>query len=218
MSHRLKSTRADVPGPITLIHTIRPSIMSPKLLAIAGSTREGSLNRSILELAIEGARSTGATVTVIELKDYPLPIYSAEEEQKNGLPPQAVALQKHFADAHGLLLACPEYNGFFPALVKNTFDWISRPRPDGSGGTAVLQGRVAGVMSASPGALGGIRSLPMVRLQLENLGMMVVARQVGVGSAHTIIREGKVTDEKTATLLRLIGADVATVCAKLMHT
>ncbi len=189
--------------------------MTPRLIAFAGSTREGSYNRTILEYAVQGARDAGAQVTVIDLREYSLPVYNAESEAATGIPEAALRLQDLFAKAHGVLIASPEYNGFFPALLKTTLDWVSRPRADGSHGLECLRGKVAGVMAASPGPLGGVRSLPMLRLQLELLGMMVVPRQVGVGSVHTQLKDGRLSEEKTVQSLRLIGADVTTAAAKL---
>jgi chromate reductase len=65
----------------------------PKILAFAGSLREKSYNKRILQVAIEGARRAGAEVTHIDLCDFEMPIYN-EDIQKEGFPENATKLQK----------------------------------------------------------------------------------------------------------------------------
>lgn len=190
----------------------------PCLLALCGSTRAGSFNNKILHLMAHGAEDAGARVTHVDLRAYPLPLYEGDLEADRGLPPTAAALQTLFADHQGLLLASPEYNGFFTPLVKNTLDWVSRPLPDGSDrpGTVHCQNMPAGIASASPGAFGGIRSLQHTRLYLANLGFLVVADQVGVARAgQAFDDQGHLVDRELHRRTRDIGASVARLAATL---
>ena len=66
----------------------------PKILAFAGSLRENSYNKRVVKTAIEGAKNAGAEVTYIDLKDYPLPIYDADDHAENGFPENALKLQR----------------------------------------------------------------------------------------------------------------------------
>lgn len=193
---------------------------SVKLLAFAGSGRRDSLNRKLLQLAVASARAQGAEVTVLELKADTLPLYDGDLEAAEGIPPAAARLQALFAEHHGLLLATPEYNGFFPPLVKNTFDWLSRPLPDGSGkpGTVHVRGKPAGIVAASPGALGGIRSLQHTRQYLSNLGFLVVPDQVGVPKADTAFdAEGQLHDARVRTSVEAVGAAVARLALRIAN-
>jgi NAD(P)H-dependent FMN reductase len=79
-------------------------------------------------------------------------------------------------------VASPEYNGSFPALVKNVIDWISRPAP-GEPPLAVLRGKPAALLSASPGPGAGKRGLRQLRELLEMIGMKVVPSQANVARA-----------------------------------
>ncbi len=190
----------------------------PCLLALCGSTRDSSINRRILHIMAHGAEEAGARVTHVDLRAYPLPLYEGDLEADRGLPPGAAALQILFADHQGLLLASPEYNGFFTPLVKNTLDWVSRPLPDGSGrpGTVHCQNMPAGIASASPGALGGIRSLQHTRLYLANLGFLVVAGQVGVAHAgQAFDDQGHLVNRELHRRTQSIGASVARLAATL---
>lgn len=185
----------------------------PHLLAFAGSLREGSFNRRLIPVLAEGARAAGAQVTLIELRDYPLPVYDGDIEAA-GMPPQMRQLQQLMREHDGLLISTPEYNGSMPALVKNILDWISRPMEDGRMGTALFQDKVAGIVSASPGALGGLRSLLVLRDALAKLGLVVVPQQVAVGQvADKLVATGQLKDDKQRAAVHAVGAAVARLTA-----
>lgn len=144
---------------------------TPRILAFAGSARRESLNRKLLAVAVDATRAAGGDVTLLDLNEYALPLYHGDEEDARGLPPAAVKLID-LVNAHaGLLIASPEYNSFMTPLLKNTIDWISRADEN------PFTGKVAAVVSASPGALGGARSMMHVRHLLLHLGCHVVPAQ-----------------------------------------
>lgn len=144
---------------------------TPRILAFAGSARRESLNRKLLAVAVDATRAAGGDVTLLDLNEYALPLYHGDEEDARGLPPAAVKLID-LVNAHaGLLIASPEYNSFMTPLLKNTIDWISRADEN------PFTGKVAAVVSASPGALGGARSMMYVRHLLLHLGCHVVPAQ-----------------------------------------
>ena len=132
-----------------------------KILAFAGSSRKDSWNRKVLEVAASGARDAGAEVTVVNLADYPMPIYNGDWHQENGVPQSTREVRKLMMAANGLLIASPEYNASITPLLKNTLDWLSQ-EVDGQGGTAPFAGKIGGLMGASNGAFGTIRALPHV--------------------------------------------------------
>lgn len=189
-----------------------------KLLAMPGSARRDSLNRRLLQVLVHGAELAGAEVTLFDPREHPMPLYDGDLETEQGIPPAAAHLQALFAEHHGLLLATPEYNGFFPPLVKNSFDWLSRPLPDGSGrpGTVHVRGKPAGIVAASPGALGGIRALQHTRQYLANLGFLVVPEQVGVPKADAVLdAAGGLADERLRSSVEAVGAAVARLAMRL---
>jgi NAD(P)H-dependent FMN reductase len=189
--------------------------MVPKILAFAGSLRAGSYNKKLIRIAAEGARSSGAVVTEIDLRDFPLPIYDADLESADGLPENAITLKRLFAEQHGLLLACPEYNGSITGVLKNTIDWVSRSAPTAPA-LAAFSDKVAGLTAASPGALGGLRGLYTVRWVLTTLGCVVLPGQVAVARAHEAFEaDGRLRDAKLQASVEELGADVAVYAAKL---
>jgi NAD(P)H-dependent FMN reductase len=181
----------------------------PRILAFAGSARRDSFNKKLVAIAAAGARSAGADATVIDLAEYELPLFNQDLEAEKGLPANAVGLKKLFADHHGLLIACPEYNSSITPLLKNTIDWVSRQAP-GEASLAAYKGKLAALMSASPGALGGLRGLVTVRSILGNIGVVVLPEQIAVPTAHQAIGpDGRLKDEKMQASIEGLGRILA---------
>ncbi len=182
---------------------------TPKILAFAGSTREASWNKRLVKVAAEGARSAGAEVTVIDLRDFPMPLYDGDLEASEGLPEAARRLKALFLDHQGLLISSPEYNGGMSAVLKNAIDWVSRKEGD-EPGLVAYKDKVAGIMGTSPGRLGGLRGLVHVRQILTNIGVLVVPQQHALGGAGDAFGEdGMLVDSVQQATVTGIGARVA---------
>ncbi len=156
----------------------------PKILAFAGSTRSASYNKQLVRAAADAARAAGAEVTVIDLRDFPLPLFDEDLESELGLPDNAKKLKALLRDSDGLLIASPEYNSSLTAVLKNSIDWASRAETDEEPPLLAFRGKVAALLSASPGALGGLRGLVHLRAILGNLGVLVAPDQVAVSKAY----------------------------------
>lgn len=155
------------------------------LLVFAGSTRAQSFNRKLATQAAALAAATGAQVTHIELADFDVPLYNADLEAK-GTPRDVVKLKEIFFAHPAWLVVSPEYNGSYTALLKNTIDWVSSPikgDPVWSSGTKPFAGKVVGLLSASPGALGGLRSLSHLTPLMMNLQCWVAPKQFALSKA-----------------------------------
>ena len=178
-----------------------------RVLVISGSSRPGSFNRRLADVAAGLAGAAGAVVTQADLRALALPLYDAEIEAA-GVPSGALELRRLFAEHDAVIVASPEYNNFPTPLLINALDWTSRvPATDGlPAGLAAMGGTVAGVLSASPGALGGLRSLLFVRQFLQGaLGMLVVPEQFALGSAAKAFDEkGGLVDEKNAPAVQRV--------------
>jgi NAD(P)H-dependent FMN reductase len=156
----------------------------PKILAFSGSIRRDSWNRKLIQAAVDATRAAGGDVTLIDLADYPLPIYNGDLEDKEGLPDNALRLKALFKEHDALLISSPEYNSSIPPLLKNTIDWVTREW-QGESGLVPYQNKVAAIMSASPGSLGGMRMLPHLRQILNTLGVLVLPGQFALAHADT---------------------------------
>jgi len=189
--------------------------MKTKILAFAGSLRRDSWNKKIVRVAAQGATNAGAEVTLLDLRDLPMPIYDEDIERADGLPAHAKQLKQLMKEHQGFLIASPEYNSSISAALKNAIDWASRAEP-GEPALACYQGKVAGLVAASPGALGGLRGLVTARSILGNLGVIVVPEQVAVSKVGEAFGEdGKMKDARQIAALERVGARVANVAAAL---
>ena len=181
----------------------------PRILAFAGSARKDSFNKRLVAIAGAGAEAVGVSCTLIDLRDYPLPIYDADFETQAGLHENAAALKEVFLSHQGLLIASPEYNSSISALLKNTIDWISRST-DGGPDLLPFRDKVAAIMAASPGPLGGLRGLAVLRSLLGNIGCTVIADQVTIRHAHeAFTRDGLLSDAKQQSRAEALGRQLA---------
>ncbi len=149
-----------------------------RILAFAGSARRESLNRRFLAAAVKVLQGLGCEVTVVDPHELALPLYHGDLEDASGMPPGAVTLVGQIAAHQGLLIASPEYNAMITPLLKNTIDWCSRSDSN------PFEGKAVAVISASPGPLGGVRSLQMAQMLLLKLGCHVVPGQCTLPQAH----------------------------------
>jgi len=163
--------------------TATSATRSPRLLVISGSARTGSLNRELAELAAHKARALGAETTSVDLRALALPVFDADLLQAQGMPQGALQLRDWVAQHDGVLMASPEYNALPTPLFINAFDWLSVVQAEGDkpSGTGATSGKPVGLLAASPGGLGGIRALPIVRTYLStNFAMVVVPEQLAL--------------------------------------
>ena len=188
---------------------------SPKIIAFSGSSRDKSWNKKLVTIAGNGARSAGAEVTSIDLADFPMPLYNGDMEEKQGLPSAAQEIKSLMIKCDGFLIASPEYNGGYSALLKNTIDWISRPVA-GEERLRAFAGKKAVIMSASPGALGGVRGLTQLRQILTNIQMIVLPDQASIPDAHNAFKDdGALVEESQHQRILALGAKLTLFIQKL---
>ncbi|MDB5956195.1 NAD(P)H-dependent oxidoreductase [Ramlibacter sp.] len=189
-----------------------------KVLVFAGSTRIASFNRKLAREAAAMARERGAEVTHLELADYDLPMYNADLEAR-GTPPDVLRLKQLFWEHPAWIVCTPEYNASYPALMKNTLDWLSSPVK----GDAVWhddfrfsRGKVVGVLSASPGALGGLRSQSHLIPLLLNLQCWVAPQTYALGRAGSAFDDqGRLLDEASRARAQIVIDQVLWAAARL---
>ena len=188
---------------------------TPKILAFAGSTRIDSYNKKLVKIAAAGAKVAGAEVTYIDLRDLPLPLFDEDLEAKEGLPANARTFKDLLISHQGLLIASPEYNSSLTAVLKNAIDWASRPAPN-EAPLAAFAGKVATIMSASPGAIGGLRGLVHLRSILGNIKVLVLPDQVALPKAYEAFDvDGTLKDSKQQESIEQLGAGLTKILLKL---
>lgn len=192
--------------------------MTPKILIFAGSTRTGSFNKMLAKLGAEAVKTAGGEATLIDLRDFPMPLYDGDLEEKDGLPTNAEKLREIFIAHQGLLLSCPEYNSSISGVLKNTIDWMSRPNPKKPNEKPLIcfSGKIVSLLSASPGALGGLRGLVTVRSILGNIQCVVLPEQLAVSKADEVFDGGgRLKDPKQQAVLERIANTLVKTVGKL---
>ncbi len=182
----------------------------PKILAFAGSLRKDSCNKKLVKIAVKGAEEAGAIVTYIDLKDYPLPIYDQDIEDATGIPENALKLKELMLSHDGFLISCPEYNSSMPAVFKNAIDWTSRISKAGEVYLCCFIDKGVGLLSASPGALGGMRGLVHVRSMFGNIFSHVIPQQKSISQAYDAFDDaGNLKDPKAQADAKNVGSKLA---------
>jgi NAD(P)H-dependent FMN reductase len=115
----------------------------------------------------------------------------------------------------GFLISAPEYNSSISGVLKNTIDWTSR-QSQGEESLACFKGKVAAIMSASPGGLGGLRGLVHVRAILENMSVLVIPEQIAISKAHEAFNtDDTLKDKKQEDQVKKIGANLSKLLLKV---
>jgi len=165
-----------------------------KILALAGSYRQGSLNQALLSAAHDEAP------VAVQLTDFDLrsvPFYDGDAESA-GLPPEVQRLKDAIRDTDALLLVTPEYNAGIPAVLKNGIDWASRMYPN-----APIGGKLAAIIGASPGRRGTRQAQEQLRQVLARAGAVVIdAPEVAVSWAGNLIKGGRVESDDLRAAIR----------------
>jgi chromate reductase len=160
------------------------------ILILAGSTRRDSVHRQLARVVERKLQALGVDAVFADLRDYPLPMYDGDLEAEQGRPANAIALKELARRADAFVFASPEYNGSYPAVLKNAIDWISRPDP-GERHLAVFRGKPAAILTAAPGPHGGSRGLKQLAGLLGMIGITVEA-QLGIpNSAAAVAADGQ---------------------------
>ena len=167
-----------------------------QIAGVAGSLRRGSYNRALLRAAQQLA-PVAMRIRIYDLSEIPL---FSEDVERAGIPPAVASLREAVGQADGFLVATPEYNHGVPGVMKNAFDWLSRPP-----GKSVLNGKPSAIVGASPGIIGTARAQSQLRQSFVFTNTPVLLQpEVLVGRAHEKFdANGRLTDDTTRNFLVL---------------
>jgi chromate reductase len=189
-----------------------------KLLVFAGSTRQQSFNRRLATAAAALARDAGAQVTHLELGDFDIPMYNADLEAQ-GTPADVMRLKQLALEHPAWIICAPEYNGSYPALLKNTLDWVTSPvksDPAWTDAFKATRGKVVGMLSASPGAMGGLRSQSHLAPLLLNVHCWVCPKAYALGrAADAFDAQGQLVAESARKSVQAVVDQVLWAAARL---
>ena len=156
----------------------------PDLLIIPGSLRAASSSRAIARAI--AARLDGRAASVIADVGR-LPHYNADVADD----PNVAAFIDQVGAADGVVFVTPEYNYSIPGVLKNAIDWASRPAY-----ASVFKGKPCFVVSASGGAMGGVRAQAHLKYVLNGmLAEVHPGKEVVVAEANAKVSDGVFGDE-----------------------
>lgn len=160
-----------------------PVIAEIKILAFTGSTSEEAYNKKLIKEAVEIASKKGAIVTLIDLRDFAIPMFEVDLEIKYGMPESVKYFRKLMIESNAVIIATPDYNGSIPAILKNALDWASRSE-DGKPSREAFRGKKFAIMGATLSGLERIRCLSHLRIVIETIGGEVIPLQVTIPNAQ----------------------------------
>jgi NAD(P)H-dependent FMN reductase len=181
------------------------------IVGISGSLRKHSFNAGLLRAAAD-AVPEGCSLSIHSIQG--IPLYNADVEEADGIPPVVSDLKDQIAAADGLLMATPENNNSIPGVFKNALDWVSRPPEDRR---RVFGNLPIGLMGATPGAFGTAFSqyawLPVLRVlgaQVWSGRLMWVS-----GAMKKFDDQGNLVDEGVRKQLAKYMGDFADFAARM---
>ena len=176
------------------------------MLGLCGSLGAASVTRRALKIALDGAQQAGANISLIDLRDWNLPLGGAEFSP--AAFPDVERLHQQVSAAHGFIWATPEYHGSFSGVLKNALDLLTIQH---------FEGKMIGLLGVAAGSMGASSSLSHLRIVGRHLHAWVLPGQVSVASSYQAFHEnGAPKDSDVEKRLREMGRDVARFA--LLHT
>jgi chromate reductase, NAD(P)H dehydrogenase (quinone) len=114
-----------------------------KLLAFAASSSSQSINKQLVTFASSLVKN--ATVEILDINDYEMPLFSEDREKELGQPALAAEFFTKLGKADAIIISFAEHNGSYTAAYKNLFDWASRID------MKLFQNKPVVLLSTSPG-------------------------------------------------------------------
>ncbi len=174
-----------------------------KILAIPASNSRKSINRPLLQYA--ATLLPEAEIDLMDINDYPLPIYGEDLEAESGIPAPVQAFLDRIGEADGLLISYAEHNGGYAVAYKNLFDWATRLDRN------VYQGKPVVMLATSPGP-GGAGSVLASAVNSAQFFAGEVVGSLSVPSFYDNFSEGRLVDaELKAQLREVVSALVSEV-------
>ncbi len=144
--------------------------MGLKLLGISGSLRKASTNTGLLRAFSTFGSEVGFEMTMLDYLD--VPMYNQDVEDL-GNPESVERVRLSISEADGIVFACPEYNGYFSAALKNLIDWGTRK-------TNIWSGKRFMIVTAGGGGGGSRGQKQLIELMGNIKGVFVETGPVNV--------------------------------------
>ncbi len=165
-----------------------------KILAFGASTSSQSINRQFANHVAD--RIPEAEITDLDLREFNLPIISADEEEANGIPDDARRFLELIRSHDAIVLSLAEHNGSYAAAFKNLYDWASRAEYE------VWNDKPMLLLSTSPGARGGASVMEAAKAAFPRMGAQVKATFCLPSFHDNFSPDSGLTDEELAAGLQ----------------
>lgn len=166
----------------------------PHVVAIAGSLRDDSTTRLALERALSAAESAGATTRLVDLREYDLPVFDADDREVGDADRLKTAVER----ADGVLLGTPVYHGSYSGALKNALDYLSKDE---------FEATTVGLLASAGGSFPR-PTLEHLRTISRTLGAWTLPHQVAIPDAGSRFEDGVLIDEDLAERVDTLGTDV----------
>lgn len=165
--------------------------MPKKIVAFGASSSKHSINKKLATFAAH--QIDNVDITILDLNDFEMPIYSVDKEKDSGIPALALAFKKHIKEADGLIISFAEHNGAYTTAFKNIFDWISRIEKDTWGNHPMY------LLATSPGARGGMSVLEIAVNKFKFMNSNTIVHFSLPSFGKNFSETGGITDEVLLT-------------------
>jgi len=155
------------------------------IIALAGSNSSTSINKQLATYASSLVKDV--KVTVLDLNDFEMQIYSSDREKESGIPDKAQVFVENIRNSDGIVISLAEYNGAYSGAFKNIFDWASRAEQKTFLDKPML------LMATSPGARGGASVLEMASDRFPRHNANIVG-QFSLPLFNDNFSDGKITN------------------------
>lgn len=160
-----------------------------KIIAFAGSNSRESINKQLVTYA--AGHFSGHEVEILDLNDYPLPLFSVDVEAEIGQHDNAKRFLEKLQGADAIVASFAEHNGNYSAAFKNLLDWCTRIE------RKVYNNKPVVLLATSPGAGGGSSVLKIAAESVQRFGGEVKASfSLPEFGENFDSDAGKITDDK----------------------
>ncbi len=166
-----------------------------KIIAFAGSSSQNSINKKLATYAAHLFQN--ATLEVLDLNDYEMPIYSTDREKENGVPELAIDFFSKITQADIVVVSLAEHNGAYATAFKNVFDWVSRHN------NKLFQQKPVLLLATSPGPRGGMGVLEIAKDRFPRHDAQLIGT-FSLPSFNDNFQDGKISNPELDSELRSI--------------
>ena len=163
------------------------------VVAICGSLRDDSYTRKSLRIALQAAADAGASTELLDLRDWELPVYDADEDDAG----DGDAFRERVRAADSVLLGTPVYHGSFATPLKNALDYC---------GFDEFEDTTIGLLAVAGGRF-PITALEHLRTVGRALDAWVIPHQVAVPRAGSAYEGDALVDEELREMIEVLGRE-----------